>query len=105
MDSSKQKTNAGIPGRVTFLDGRGELPMLEVSTEWSTAEISLHGAHVTQFRKKNEAPLLFLSQCGRFAAGQPIRGGIPVIFPWFGAREEGLHGFVRAKMWELKEFA
>ena len=93
-------------GRVTFLDGQGELPMLEISTPWSTAEIYLLGAHVTQFRKKDEPPLLFLSQCSRFAEGQPIRGGIPVIFPWFGAREGlGQHGFARVKAWDLKEFA
>jgi D-hexose-6-phosphate mutarotase len=93
-------------GRVTFLDGQGELPMLEISTAWSTAEVYLHGAHVTQFRKKDEPPLLFLSQCCRFNEGQPIRGGVPVIFPWFGPREGlGQHGFARVKIWDLKEFA
>jgi D-hexose-6-phosphate mutarotase len=93
-------------GRVTFLDGQGELPMLEIGTAWSTAEIYLHGAHVTQFRKKDEPPLLFLSQCSRFNEGQPIRGGVPVVFPWFGPREGlGQHGFARVKIWDLKEFA
>src|SRR5438477_8210863 len=94
------------PGKVTFLDGRGELPMIEVSTAWSTAEIYLQGAHVTHFKNRNEPPLLFLSQCSRFTEGQPIRGGIPVVFPWFGMREGlGNHGFARVKNWELKEFA
>ncbi len=94
-----------IPARVTFLDGQNELPMLEVTTAWSSAEIYLHGAHVTRFTKKNESPLLFMSQCSRFEKDQPIRGGIPVILPWFGQRE-GLptHGFARLKTWELKEF-
>jgi glucose-6-phosphate 1-epimerase len=101
---SERTRKTETPGRVTFLDGHGGMPMLEVSTAWSTAEIYLHGAHVTQFRKKEEPPLLFMSQCSRFEAGQPIRGGIPVIFPWFGPREgSGLHGFVRTKTWELKE--
>ena len=59
-------------GRVTFIDGQNELPMLEISTAWSTAEIYLHGAHVTQFKKKDETPLLFLSQCSRFTEGKPI---------------------------------
>jgi D-hexose-6-phosphate mutarotase len=92
------------PARVTFLDGRGELPMVEITTMWSTAEIYLHGAHVTNFKKQGEQPLLFLSQCSRFEKGQPIRGGVPVIFPWFGPRE-GLptHGFARIKPWEIKE--
>jgi D-hexose-6-phosphate mutarotase len=90
---------------VAFLDGQNELPMLEITTAWSTAEIYLHGAHVTHFQKRDEPPLLFMSQCSRFTEGQPIRGGIPVIFPWFGPRE-GLpqHGFARLKTWDLKEF-
>jgi glucose-6-phosphate 1-epimerase len=103
---SNATTQTEILGRVAFLDGRGDLPMLEVTTPWSSAEIYLHGAHVTHFKKKDEPPLLFLSQCSRFAPEQPIRGGIPVIFPWFGAREGlGQHGFARVKAWDLKEFA
>ena len=99
-------TESKVLGRVAFLDGCGDLPMLEVTTPWSSAEIYLHGAHVAQFKKKDEPPLLFLSQCSRFADGQPIRGGVPVIFPWFGPREGlGQHGFARVKDWELKEVA
>jgi glucose-6-phosphate 1-epimerase len=108
MTTSKSgaTTGPGAPGRVTFLDGKGELPMLEINTPWSTAEIYLQGAHVTQFKKKNEPPLLFLSQCSRFVEGQAIRGGIPVILPWFGPREGlGQHGFARLKTWEVKEAA
>ena len=107
MIASKADVNndSKVLGRVTFLDGRGDLPMMEVTTPWSSAEIYLHGAHVTHFKKKDEPPLLFLSQCSRFADDQPIRGGIPVIFPWFGPREGlGQHGFARIKTWELKEF-
>jgi D-hexose-6-phosphate mutarotase len=94
------------PGKVIFLDGQGELPIIEISTAWSTAEIYLHGAHVTRFQKRDEPPLLFLSQCSRFEDGKPIRGGVPVIFPWFGPREGfEAHGFARVKSWELKEVA
>jgi len=106
MGDAKVELTTNAPGKVTFMDGCGDLPMLEVTTLWSTAEIYLHGAHVTHFRKQGEPPLLFLSQCSRFAEQQPIRGGIPVIFPWFGAREGmAQHGFARVKLWELKEFA
>src|SRR5262245_48623259 len=92
-------------GRVTFLDGRGELPMLEIATPWSTAEIYMHGAHVTHFQKLGEPPLLFMSQCSRFQMDAPIRGGIPVIFPWFGKPEDKptQHGLARLRNWELKE--
>src|SRR5512142_344485 len=90
-----------IPGRVTMLEGNGEMPMIEVTTDWSKAEVYLHGAQVTDFQKKGEAPMLFTSQCSQFASGHPIRGGIPIIFPWFGAREGvPAHGFVRIAEWE-----
>jgi D-hexose-6-phosphate mutarotase len=108
MSAAKSDTAMSSPlhGRVTFLDGRGDLPMIEITTPKSTAEIYFHGAHVTHFQKQGEPPLLFLSQCSNFADGQPIRGGIPIIFPWFGrpADKPGQHGFARIKDWELREF-
>lgn len=102
-NSSTLERRLEIPGRVTFMDGAGELPMIEIKTEWSTAEIYLHGAHVTRFQKRNEPPLLFLSQVSRFDKEHAIRGGIPVILPWFGPREgKAAHGFARTTAWELK---
>lgn len=93
-----------IPGRVTLLKGKGDLMKIDVHTDWSTAQVYLHGAHVTGFQKKGEPPLLFTSSFSRFASGQAIRGGIPVIFPWFGPRVgEPAHGFARLKNWELRE--
>lgn len=93
-----------IPGHVTLLDGCGNLTKIAVETQWSTAEIYLHGAHVTHFQKMGEPPLLFMSQASRFQADQPIRGGVPLIFPWFGPRE-GLpgHGLTRTAEWTLEE--
>jgi D-hexose-6-phosphate mutarotase len=109
MSAAKSDTamTSALHGRVTFLDGRGDLPMIEITTPKSTAEIYFHGAHVTHFQKRDEPPLLFVSQCSNFADGQPIRGGIPIIFPWFGkpADKPGQHGFARIKDWELREFA
>ncbi|MBE0543938.1 MAG: D-hexose-6-phosphate mutarotase [Verrucomicrobia bacterium] len=107
MNTSKsESTPSPTPhGRVTFLEGRGDLPMVEITTPWSTAGIYLHGAQVTHFQKQGEPPLLFLSQCSRFDTEHPIRGGIPIIFPWFGkpADKTGQHGFARVRDWELCE--
>jgi D-hexose-6-phosphate mutarotase len=91
-----------IPGRVTFAHGNGGLPKINITTGRSTAEIYLHGAHITGFQKNGEPPLLFLSRLSHFAAGKAIRGGVPVCFPWFGPREGGgVHGFARITEWEL----
>jgi D-hexose-6-phosphate mutarotase len=93
-----------IPGRAVFAEGPGSLAKIRINSAASNAETFLQGAHVTHFQKNNEPPLLFLSQKSRFAEGQAIRGGIPVILPWFGAREgQPAHGFARTRTWELKE--
>jgi glucose-6-phosphate 1-epimerase len=91
-----------ISGRVAVASGNGGLPKVVVTTKSSTAEVYLHGAHVTHFQKNGEPPLLFISAKSHFAAGQPIRGGVPVCFPWFGNREgEPSHGFARIVEWQL----
>src|SRR3954464_9369275 len=93
-----------IPGRITAQKGKGDLLKLDINTDWSTAEIYLQGAHVTGFQKKGEPPVLFMSQSSRYEAGQPIRGGVPIIFPWFGPKEgKPAHGFARTTGWELHE--
>ena len=93
-----------IPGQVTFANGNGGLPKINITTGRSTAEVYLHGAHVTGFQKKGEPPLLFMSGKSWFAPGKPIRGGVPVCFPWFGPRDGGpAHGLVRILPWELDE--
>jgi D-hexose-6-phosphate mutarotase len=104
MATSQWQKTFEIPGRVLFSEGNGDLSKLEINTAWGNAELYFHGAHVTHFQKKDEPPLLFMSQLSRFNEGTPIRGGIPVIFPWFGPREgESAHGFARIQAWELRE--
>jgi glucose-6-phosphate 1-epimerase len=59
---------------------------------------------VTHFQLTGQPPVLFMSQLCRFAHGTAIRGGIPIIFPWFGPREgESAHGFARIQTWEVRE--
>jgi glucose-6-phosphate 1-epimerase len=91
-----------IAGRVTISSGNGGLPKIVVTAKAGTAEIYLHGAHITHFQKIGEPPLLFMSAKSHFAPGKPIRGGVPVILPWFGNRDgEPSHGFARITGWQL----
>jgi len=100
--SIEQLRKHEIPGRVTVVAGSGGLPKILVTTETSTAEIYPHGAHITYFQKNGEPPLLFMSAKSWFAPGKPIRGGIPICFPWFGPRDgEPGHGFARVVAWQL----
>ena len=66
-----------------------------------------HGAHAWAYQPDGQAPVLWLSAESGFADGAAIRGGVPVIFPWFGAGVDGdrtpLHGFVRLQAWHLAD--
>jgi glucose-6-phosphate 1-epimerase len=91
-----------IAGHVAVSTGEGGLPKIVITTKTSTAEIYPHGAHVTHFQKNSEPPLIFLSRKSFFAAGKPIRGGVPICYPWFGNRDgEPSHGFARLAAWQL----
>lgn len=90
---------------VSIEPGQGGLPRVAVATRDAMAHIYLHGAHVTEYAVGGAPDLLFLSAKSHFEEGKPIRGGIPIIFPWFGARADDpaspAHGFARTMDWEL----
>ena len=80
------------------------LEYIEVSNAISSIKITLQGAHIIDFTRKGKSPLLFLSKTARFEEGFPIRGGIPICWPWFGSHpsDDTLpnHGFARTSQWE-----
>ena len=91
-----------ITGAVAISRGHGGLPRLVITTPVSTAEIYLHGAHVTAFQKNGEPPLLWMSAKSLFAHDKAIRGGVPICFPWFGSRTGApAHGYARVTEWNL----
>ncbi|MDB5271584.1 MAG: D-hexose-6-phosphate mutarotase [Hymenobacter sp.] len=67
--------------------------------------IFLHGAHVASWTPAGGNPILWLSDASSFRDGAPIRGGVPICFPWFGlnARDPSAprHGFARLSSWTL----
>ncbi len=102
MSAVDLKSHA-IEGALRFEDSPVG-PRAVVSTDECDAEIYLHGAHVTRFRPRGGDELLFLSAASTFAPGKAIRGGVPVVFPWFGDRTDGAgpaHGFARITSWSL----
>lgn len=76
----------------------------------SSAEILLYGATVISWRSgsvPNPQPVerLFVSSKAALDGSKPVRGGIPVVFPCFGAPTHpehlklGQHGFARSETW------
>ena len=106
-DINTLKQKFSIPGIVTIEPGNGGLTRIAVTTRDAEAHIYLHGAHVTHYRPAGGKDVLFMSGKSLFQAGKAIRGGVPMIFPWFGAKAGDsaapMHGFARTSAWELTD--
>jgi glucose-6-phosphate 1-epimerase len=84
----------------------GELIIARVTSRSCTATLFLQGAHLVHWQPNDSEPVLFLSDHSSFVPGKAIRGGVPIIFPWFGARtgertDGPSHGFARTTVWEV----
>ncbi len=99
-----------IPGVLCF-DEHSGLTRARISTPASSGELYLQGAHLTAWQPDGEQQVLFLSERTAFAPGHAIRGGVPIVFPWFGSRtatpddprKDGpSHGFARTQPWKLE---
>lgn len=94
-------------GIVKFTGQNDELICLTVSNKYAEAKICMYGAHVMSFTPRNAEEVLWMSPKSNFEVGQPIRGGIPVCFPWFGPHKtdpgKPQHGFGRLMYWRVTQ--
>lgn len=109
MDLTTLRTQFHVPG-VTFDEANG-LVRIHIDTPEATATLYLQGAHLTAWQPAGFEPAILLSHKSDFAPGKPIRGGIPIAFPWFATdskkdRLDGhpgpTHGFARIQDWTLE---
>ena len=106
MTANDLNDQFGIADVVRFEAGPGGLLRGVVSGPQAEGVIYLHGSHVTHWAPRGQRPVLYISSRSKFEPGTPIRGGVPLIFPWFGPRSDGrqgpLHGFARVAEWTLE---
>ncbi|WP_440894510.1 D-hexose-6-phosphate mutarotase [Aeromonas dhakensis] len=82
-------------------------PLLTVDNGYARAEISLFGAHVLSYQRHDEPASIWLSDKAVLDGSKPIRGGIPLCWPWFGpaparvGSSKPSHGFARTSLWTL----
>nr|WP_136249677.1 D-hexose-6-phosphate mutarotase [Ningiella ruwaisensis] len=106
---------------------------LNINNAKAMAKLSLFGAHLLSYKPaRDNQERLFVSRLAKFDAQTPIRGGVPICWPWFGAAKESIigsanestnnsikerlcsenagaslklpsHGFVRTQYWQLTE--
>jgi len=96
-----------------------ELDAIKIEHPRFNATILLQGAQLIEFCPQNNQfnNILWLSPSAQYKQGSPIRGGIPICWPWFGninknpaALQEQVstktaasaHGFARSLPWKIK---
>lgn len=80
-----------------------ELNILVIQTAFCQAAVALQGANLLTWKPASQSrPVIWLSDNTPFKTGVPIRGGVPICWPWFtdlGGRP--FHGFARLLPWQL----
>lgn len=106
MEASTLTKRFDIPKALRFEPGPGGLMRAVISTPAAEADLYLQGAHLANWTPRGQRPVLFVSPKSLFGAGRAIRGGVPIIFPWFGSRSDGkpgpAHGFARTSEWTVE---
>jgi glucose-6-phosphate 1-epimerase len=105
MQAAELTAEFGIAGVLDFVETEHGLVKAAISLDGVAGEPYLQGAHLTAWQPPGARPVLFTSPNSAFAPGRAIRGGIPIIFPWFGANRHASaapqHGFARTAPWHL----
>lgn len=95
----------GIADAVSFRDSPLGGPIVRLEHRGASAEIALQGAQVLGWMPAGKAPVLWLSPTERLGTAKPVRGGIPVCWPWFAAHPDDpakpAHGFMRTRLWDV----
>lgn len=104
-DVTQLNKRFGAAGRIAFRAGTHGLPIVALAGPHGACEVSLYGGQVLSYKPLGHTPVLFMSRKAVYEAGKPIRGGIPVCWPWFGAhpqdKHKPAHGFARLQNWSL----
>jgi glucose-6-phosphate 1-epimerase len=74
---------------------------LTLEKDGAVAEVYLYGATVTKYKTASGKDLIWVSSTAKLDGTKAIRGGIPLVFPQFGApiKEMAQHGFARNNKW------
>jgi len=82
------------------------LEVVELRCGTHQAVLTLQGAHLVSYQHEG-VEQLWLSPKSQFESGKPIRGGVPICWPWFAQHPTDpslpMHGFARTSLWQLTE--
>jgi len=76
-------------------------PVIVADNRFCRGAVSTYGAHVLSFVPQGGREVLMVSAASEWREGAPIRGGVPVCWPWFGGVGTPAHGIARRQYWNL----
>ena len=84
-------------------------PIIDIDRDGHRGRISLFGGQMLGWQPAGHDPVLWLSEAAVFDRKTPVRGGIPICWPWFGGHEMHddwpSHGFARTTDWPYEGVA
>ncbi|MGB3968883.1 MAG: D-hexose-6-phosphate mutarotase [Planctomycetota bacterium] len=93
-----------LPDGVARVQDPGGRDALRLDGPGGRILVALLGAQVLSWQGPH-GEVLFTGAKADYLPGKPVRGGIPLVFPWFGDhptdRKLPAHGFARSQTWRL----
>lgn len=97
--------NINSKATITFKT-KNDIQSIDLVNKYCSAEILVYGAQVVSFKPHTMHDLLWRSNNTHYLEGKPVRGGIPLCFPWFGPHHVNsnlpAHGFARTSHWTIE---
>ncbi|HDP89911.1 MAG TPA: D-hexose-6-phosphate mutarotase [Thioalkalivibrio sp.] len=92
---------------------RDQLIIIGLSNRHGSATLTTHGATLLSYQPANGQELIWVSETAVYDGSKPVRGGVPICWPWFGpydpsalgadptdAAKKG-HGIARYELWQV----
>ncbi|OAA56084.1 Glycoside hydrolase-type carbohydrate-binding, subgroup [Cordyceps fumosorosea ARSEF 2679] len=101
-------TTPGLPPQAQVTISHGNARVTAALPTGESVVVLLHGATVISWKDASGDEKLWLSEAAHLDGSKAVRGGIPLVFPVFGAGSNGektkdlpQHGFARNARWEF----
>ncbi|WP_339846334.1 D-hexose-6-phosphate mutarotase [uncultured Halopseudomonas sp.] len=102
MMATQQKIQQLAAGVSRLRNSHGR-EFIDIAHPLVSARIALEGGHIVSCVPAGQKALLWLSPEEPELPGKPMRGGIPLCWPWFGNERPGpAHGIARTSLWEIE---
>jgi len=96
-----------VPGvTIDYQNEEKTIELIEMENAFGKVKVSALGASVVSYVPVNGCEMIWVSESAIWDGTKPVRGGVPVCWPWFGQSvNEGwpAHGFVRNAVWQIDE--